>query len=286
LRPDEPSLSFAGMMFKKLLGPSLSVKIGWLGSFAAALAFYFILCLVPFLVVTMSVMGNLFSVDIGPQVAIIISEMIPPESRIDPQTVLDSVKKGSGSGLMTVSFLLAVWTSTNFMNELARAIHFIFAESMDDMSGGWARRVKSFILLLVWVLALIVTALLLVVAPIVEWHLSHLRYISSLAMQGWALAHYGLAFFLMFVAVYLTYRLVPTRPIPWRLVCQGCWIAVIGWLGTSFVFAKVMPAIWAASAFKGALSSILATLFWAYSCAWSLLLGACWIERWRGKKQK
>lgn len=269
------------VIVKRLLGQSLSMKIGWLGSFAAALAFYFVMCLVPFLVVAMTLMGGLFSFDIGPQIATIIGEMIPPESRLDPQTILASVRKGSSSGLMTVSFLLAVWTSTNFMNELARAIHFIFAESMDDMSGGWVRRLKSLVLLLVWVLALIVTALLLVIAPIIEWHLSHLRFMSGLAMQSWSLAYYVVAFLLMYGAIYLTYRLVPSRPLPWRLVCQGCWIAVIGWLGTSFVFAKIMPDIWQASAFKGALSSILATLVWAYACAWSLLLGACWIERWR-----
>ena len=59
--------------------------------------------------------------------------------------------------------------------------------------------------------------------------------------------------------------------------------AVVGWLGTSFVFARIVPDIWQASALKGALSSILATLMWAYACAWSLLLGACWIERWKGR---
>jgi len=257
------------------------MKVGWLGSFAAALAFYFILCLVPFLVVAMTLMGGLFSFDIGPQIVTIIGELIPQESRLDPESILASVRKGSGSGLLTISFLLAVWTSANFMSEMARALHFIFAESMHDMRGGWARRFRSILLLLVWILALIVTALLLVVAPIVERHLSHLGFMSSVAISGWSFVRYILAFFLMFGAIYLTYRLVPTRSLPWRLVCQGCWIAVIGWLGTSFVFARIMPDIWAASAFKGALSSILATLVWAYACAWSLLIGACWIERWR-----
>ena len=64
-----------------------------------------------------------------------------------------------------------------------------------------------------------------------------------------------------------------------RLHIQGGTFAAFGWLAISYIFAYILPVVWKQNVLYGAMGSIVATLLWAYSCAWSVLLGACWTSR-------
>ena len=63
---------------------------------------------------------------------------------------------------------------------------------------------------------------------------------------------------------------------------------VVGWVLCSLLFANVMPNMWRTNAVYEALGSVVIILIWAQACAWSVIIGACWIvrfpERRRGKK--
>jgi uncharacterized BrkB/YihY/UPF0761 family membrane protein len=89
----------------------------------------------------------------------------------------------------------------------------------------------------------------------------------------------------LFGTFYLTYYLVPLRPHKNRYVIEGSLLASTGWIACSLIFASLMPKLLKASAAYIALGSVVAILLWAQACAWSVILGACWIVRFspRGK---
>ena len=83
----------------------------------------------------------------------------------------------------------------------------------------------------------------------------------------------------LFGTFYLTYKLVPSRRYTRRYVVEGSLLASCGWIICSMIFAYVLPTLLKASATYVALGSVVGILLWAQACAWSLLIGACWMVR-------
>ncbi len=252
----------------------LDGKLALLPTFAAAMAFYFAVSLVPFFIVVSKVVAWLFSANLVPELATLLRDVLPPESHFRPDAINAAV---GGRGIGAISTGIAIWTAGNGLNEMARSVHFIFSDSKRPHPGGWTRRMKSFGLLAVWTLGLTVSAVLLVLIPAA---LAALSKYAGHSLQGFlaATVRYPLALLLLFLVFTLTYAYVPEkhqRP-PWSAAAQGGALAAGCWLITCLLFAYLLPRVWGVSLFHGVLSSVLATLVWAYCGCWGVLIGACW----------
>ena len=252
----------------------LDGKLALLPTFAAAMAFYFAVSLVPFFIVVSKLVAWLFSANLVPELAVFLRDILPPESHFHPDAISAAV---GGPGIGVVSTGIAVWTAGNGLNEMARAVHFIFSDSKRPHPGGWTRRVKSFGLLAVWTLGIAAAAVFLVLIPAA---LAELSQYAGRSLQGFfgANVRYPLALFLLFAVFTLTYAYVPERRQRprWQAAAQGGAVAAACWLITCLLFAYLLPRVWGVSLFHGVLSSVLATLVWAYCGCWGILIGACW----------
>lgn len=262
-----------------MLGGRLENKLGMMPSFAAAMAFYFLVSLVPFLVVFTAVVARLFSANLTPELVSFLRQMLPPESQLRPDAIIESVSASSGWGLGPSSTVAAIWTGTGGLNEMSRAVHYVFSDPERPHPGGWRRWFKSFVLLGVWVLAIIAAALFLVLLPMAQSELSRLFG----AARGSALLgeymHYPAAGLMIFLAFWLSFVFIPERRVSGVAALSGAALATGWWMGTCALFAYLLPAVWRVSLFHGALSSALAILGWAYCAAWGVLLGASWAAR-------
>jgi len=255
----------------------LDGKLLMLPSFAAAMAFYFLVSLVPFLIVVSKAVAWTFSANMMPELAGFLRDLLPPESRLRPEAISAAVQAGSGAGLGLISTLIAISTASSGMNELARAVHYIFSDVRRPHPGGWMRRVKSLGLLAIWTVAIVFTAVSLVLIPIARGAL--VRYGGrDMPLLLAADVRYPAAFALMFAAFVLTYAYVPERAHrpSWRAAAGGALLASASWMATCFVFAYFLPRVWGVSLFHGVMSSALAVLVWAYCGCWGVILGACW----------
>jgi membrane protein len=259
-----------------LIPRRLEGKLVMMPTFAAAMAFYFLISLVPFLIVVSKALAWLFSANLTPVLAGFLRDLLPPESRLRPEAISTAVQ-GGGAGFWAVGTLFAVYTASNGLNEMARAVHYVFSDERRPHPGGWVRRLKSLGLLVIWTLAIGATAVLLVLIPIAG---------ETLARYGGrelppflaAVVRYPAALSLMFAAFVLTYAYVPEpvhRP-SWRAAAEGGLLASASWTATCFTFAYFLPKVWGVSLFHGVLSSALATLVWSYCGCWGVILGACW----------
>lgn len=265
-------------MKRWLLGPRLENKIELLGSFAAALAYCFILSIVPFLVVAMTLMHQCFHIDLTQPITAALMTLLPPDTQITPASIIASVKRGTAGGLQTASFFLALWTTASFMDTLARTLHFIFSTE-EQTKTTWRFWLRSLMFLALWATTFVLVSLLLVVSPAISRGLSHLGLISKVTLVLWT----GGSNVLLFIILYWAFRLSYQISAPWRIqrtvLRQGAFLATLGWMGVWFTFTQILPYTWHASVFRGALSSIIATLLWAYASAWTIIVGACWITR-------
>jgi len=276
-------------MFEWLYGPILFSKADRLGTYAAALAYCFVLSLVPFLAVTF-VVGMEISTelalnkDYAKHYAEVLGNIMPMENPYDTERIFMAVQHSTQGGLVTIGFILALYTSFNLMNQIIRTLLFIFDDPRRSQEWSWTVVGKTLALLLIWMCLLLLISISAVEAAV----LRHLLDRFPLSIFSKALVN-GLQALVVIAALFgtffLTYFLVPAKRHKTNLVVEGSLLASCGWIVCSLIFAYVMPKILQTSAAYIALGSVVAILLWAQACAWSVILGACWIVRFslRGK---
>jgi YihY family inner membrane protein len=277
-------------MFKRLYGPILYPKADRLGTYAAALAYCFVLSLVPFLAVTFVV-----GMEISTQLAMgkhyaehyaeVVGDILPAQDPHDTARIFAAVEHSTKGGLLTVGFILAVYTSYNLMDQIIRTLIFIFDDPRKPQEWTWKVTGKAFLLLLIWMCLL----LLISVSAVETSFLRHIldSFVMSALSKALATAMQVLVVIgALFGTFYLTYYLVPVKGHKTTLVVEGSLLASTGWIMCSMVFAYVMPKILQTSAAYIALGSVVAILLWAQACAWSIIIGACWIVRFSSPRTK
>lgn len=261
-----------------LLGRRLQGKFTMLPSFAAAMAFYFLVSLVPFLIVVSRGLAAVFSANLAPELIGFLRDILPPESKLRPDALIASVSQGS-HGLAAASTLLAIWTASSGLNEMTRAVHFLFSDPERPHPGGWGRRAKAFGVLAIWALAIGAGAIAFVILPLAQGQLARFGAARLLPPAFASIVRYPAAFAMLFAAFTSTYVYVPEKSPSWLSAAQGGAAAAAWWSGVSLLFSYLLPKIWHVSLFNGAMSSVLAILIWAYCGAWGVLAGAVWTVR-------
>jgi inner membrane protein YhjD len=277
-------------MYKRLFGPILSPKIDRLGTYAAALAYCFVLSLVPFLAVTFVV-----GLEISNHLALtkhydehyseVLTDIFPTQDPTDSQRIFNIIENSyQNGGFVTIGFGFALYTSFNLMDQIGRTIRFIFDDPRRPQGWNWTMVGKTFLLLLIWMGLLLLISVSAVETSFLRHVLSNFH-LSTLGSDIATATQVLVVITALFGTFYLTYLLIPAKNYKKNLVLEGSALAATGWIACSLVFATVMPQLLKTSAAYAALGSVVGILLWAQACAWSVILGACWIVRFspRGK---
>ncbi len=181
--------------------------------------------------------------------------------------------------MATVGFILAVYTSFNLMNQIVRTLLFIFDDPRKPQEWTLVMILKTIALGVIWM------CLSFPDFNRLGHHAGHsqrARPVSSrfVVMDAPLLITRDMALMAaLFGAFFLTYYLVPSKRYKLSLIRNGSLVASCGWLLCSLIFAYVLPNMWRSNAVYEALGSIVVILIWAQACAWSVIVGACWIVR-------
>jgi uncharacterized BrkB/YihY/UPF0761 family membrane protein len=243
-------------------------KLPTLGSFAAEMAFYLALSLVPFLSLTAVAAVTWLPPQLGGPIADTLIKQFAPEAGLDAAAISHWVGSAHSSGWLAAGVLLAAWASLRFMLAGVWAL----ARLGGVERRGWRHRllslVSAFFLMLVWMLALLLLSFVILLAPALE---------ETLQAQGW-LAHTptsvltrALAVPVLLLAVAFTYKAIPGLGARgWRLWLMAS-LATVGWMAAGWAVTRVLPSFWGGRALYGALATFVVFLLWSYVNAWVLL---------------
>ena len=213
-----------------------------------------------------------------------IFEVVLEPPRDMSAQIISTLQSSSHRGLATVGFIFAVYTSFNLMEQIVRTLLFIFDDSRRPQSWSWAVVFKTIALLLIWMFLLLVIALVSVMTPVIQKILDQFHLDSQLWTAPLLVGRDALLFSSLFGAFFLTFYLVPTKRYRLVQVRNGALVASLGWVLGSLIFAYVLPNMWRTNAVYEALGSVVVILLWAQACAWSVIIGACWIVRFSSRK--
>jgi membrane protein len=280
-------------MFKRLYGPILFSKADRLSTYAAALAYCVVLSLVPFLAVTFVVgleISNYLALTkhYDQHYAEVLGDILPTQNPTDSQRIFTTIENSYDSkkgGFVTIGFLLAIYTSFNLMDQIIRTLLFIFDDPRKPQEWTWAVTGKTFLLLLIWMCLLLLISISAVETSFLR-HLLDNFLLSGLSKALATAMQVIVVIGALFGTLYLTYFLIPAKNYKKHLVVEGSLLAATGWIVCSLIFASIVPKLLQTSAAYIALGSVVAILLWAQACAWSIIIGACWIVRFSPTREK
>ena len=243
------------------------------------MAFFLALSLVPLVGVTIALVGRWFPVDLSASIEEVLRAVLPAASNVAPGEVLGWASSSASQGWLTVGFVVALWTSFRFMSLCIRSLCTIVSAGVRPPVKAWRSAASSLLLLVVWVAALVATALFLVVVPAIESGLFRLPKLSSFSLSVFSALRAFLIVGVLFGAIYLTYRVVVGTRVGWFRVALAALLASLGWIAACWGFALAVPVLWKGAQLYGTLGSVVLFLIWAYAIAWVLLLGGFLLVR-------
>ena len=241
------------------------------GSFAAEMAFYFALSLVPFLGLTAVAAVAWLPPELGGPLADTLIKDFAPQAGLDAAAISDWVGSIRSSGWLAAGVLLAAWSSFRFMAACVKALSSLAGGDRLDLRHRLRSIASALFLLFVWMLALLLLSFVILVAPALEETLDQGGWFGRGTLSAGGLSR-AMAAVVMLLAIALTFRAIPgLRARGWRLALVSC-LATGGWIATGWVVTRVLSTLWQGQALYGALGSFVLFLLWSYANAWVLLV--------------
>jgi membrane protein len=237
-------------------------------AFAAALAYYFVLALFPFLIFLSAIAAHLPLPNFFSQIMELISRVVPAASMGPLRNLMNDTILSTHSRLLTFGILLTLWSASSGFTALIDALN--TAYNVSETRRYWQTRALAISLTFSVGCLLVIVIGLLLLGP----HLSA-RLTETFGMETlWTYVRWAIAIACTVLAVELLYFVAPNLKQRFVSTLPGAFIAVSGWIGLSYLLEIYFQDFSAYSKGYGTLGVALACSIWLYWTGFVVLIGA------------
>jgi len=249
--------------FKKLIR---EWKDDALGDTAAALTYYGMLALFPFLLFLVSLTGVVLNAQAAANLIAELQQVAPPQVLQIVQQRLQSLQQSQSSGLVTIGFLASIWIASGAMSSLTQALDRCYG--VVETRPFWKVRLLAIALTLVaGVLSVIAAAVTFAVPVAASW-------IGGPLAHAVAWLRFPVAGAIMMGFWSLLYRFLPNVKPKFQLISPGSIVGVVIWLAASWGFSEYVRHFSSYERSYGALGGVIVLLVWMWISSAVVLLGA------------
>ncbi len=238
----------------------------------AAVAFFFLMSLVPLLAVASALLSALPIPHLWEQLLSLMALLVPPEAMIFVRSIVASVITPHPARILSIGVLTYLWSATGAFAMLIEALN--IAYDVQDTRPWWRDRLQA--LLLTFTCGGLGIALLLVLLagpPIIHF-LSYLIPIPYVFAIAWPPLRLAILFGMFITIVMLLYFLGPNRKVAFKPLLPGAAFAVIFCILGSFVLSEYVGHFSDYNATYGSLGAIIILMLWLYLISVVVLVGA------------
>jgi len=237
-------------------------------AFAAALAYYFVVALFPFLIFLSAVVAHLPLPDFFSQVMGLIARVVPAASMGPLRSLMKDTILSAHSRLLTFGILLTIWSASSGFTALIDALN--TAYDVSETRRYWKTRSIAIGLTFSVGCLLVIALGLLFVGPLLGARLTEAFGMEHL----WPYVRWAVAIGCTVLAVELLYFVAPNMKQRFLNTLPGSLIAVGGWIGLSYLLGIYFQDFSAYSKGYGSLGVALAFSIWLYWSGFIVLIGA------------
>ena len=237
-------------------------------AFAAALAYYFVLALFPFLIFLSAVVAHLPLPDFFSQVMGLIARVVPAANMRPLRNLMNDTILSTHGRLLTFGILFTLWSASSGFTALIDALN--TAYEVSETRRYWKTRSLAIGLTFSVGCLLIIALGLLLVGPSLSARLTEALGMGNL----WPYVRWAVAIACTVLAVELLYFVAPNVKQRFVSTLPGALIAVGGWIGLSYLLGIYFQDFSAYSKGYGSLGVALAFSIWLYWTGFVILIGA------------
>ncbi len=237
-------------------------------AFAAALAYYFVLALFPFLILLSAIVAYLPLPDFFSQAMDLIARVVPAASMGPLRTLMKGTILSGHGRLLTFGILFTLWSASSGFTALIDALNTAYAVS--ETRRYWRMRSLAIILTFSVGCLLVIALGLLLVGPSLSARLTKEFGMGTL----WPYVRWAVAIGCTILAVELLYFVAPNVKYRFVSTLPGAAIAVGGWIGLSYLLGIYFQDFSVYSQGYGSLGVALAFSIWLYWTGFLVLIGA------------
>ena len=255
------------------------LKDPYFQGFAAQIAFYFLLSVIPMLIL-LSQMLAFFSLSFDS-----LGALIQQYASVEVSDLIGDFVSYKPTGTMNVIFILvSLWAASKaqfFLGKIAN-----YSITGEPAGRGYLRERIRAIQTIVLTLFTIVFSLIIIVygeliIKIVLDTLLELFNIQYSIRNFWLLIRWPIALTLYFVMVTYNYYVLPTKKVKIREVLPGSIFAAVSILLVTTIYSYYTNSVANYSLLYGSLASLVAIMIWFYLLGWTLGLGVMLNKAWR-----
>ena len=241
-------------------------------SLAAQQAYYFFFALFPALLTLISIASFFPVANLMDEIVSVLGRVAPPEVLKLVSDQLLALSKSNNGGILTIAFLLTVWSSSGAMLSIVSTLNTAY-----DITEGrpwWRVRLIAIGLTLGLAFFILTSMSLVLVGPTLAEHLATELHIGAAFKWTWWVLQWPVIFALVSVGIGLVYYFAPDAEQEWIWITPGSVLATISWLAVSLGFKIYLKFFGSYNETYGTIAGVIVLLTWFYLSGLSILVGA------------
>lgn len=237
---------------------------------AAAQAFYYLLSIVPMLILLLSILPFL---NIDPQRAVdFMGNVLPSETAAAFEDNIINVVTQPSGGLLTVGILGTLWSASNAVTAFIKATN--HAYDVEETRSFIKVKLLSIALTLGMILALVVALLLPIFGGVILDFIENNLNLPSQTAILLSILRWAVSVVVMAAILAVLYHFAPNKNFPFKEVIVGALIATVLWQIISWAFSFYVSNFGNYSATYGSLGGVIILMLWFFLTGLVLVIGA------------
>lgn len=255
-------------IYQKILNITADVTEDHVGAYAAQSAYFFMLCMIPIilLLITMVQYTPVTKADV--MTAVI--QVFPTSVDSMITSIVNQVYNQS-SGIIPITVVVALWSAGKGVLAMTSGLNCVY--KCNETRNYIFLRIRATIYTVMFILVIIFLLVLSVFGNTLNIFIAaHVPILKNLADRLIAMRTIITPIVLM-VFCLLIYKFLPNRKDKLRKQLPGAVFAAIGWMIVSWIFSVYVDIFKGFSDMYGSLTTIVLIMLWMYFCMYCILLG-------------
>jgi membrane protein len=241
-------------------------------SLAAQQAYYFFFALFPALLALVSFASFFPLDDLVGNIVARLGQLVPTDVLDIIRGQIDELSSDRAGGLLTIGFLLALWTSSTALVSVCSTLNAVY--DVTESRPWWKVRLTAMALTVGLALFILVSMAFVIAGPATAERLADSLNLGAAFEWTWKILQWPLVFVLVSTGIALVYYFAPDVEQDWVWITPGSVLATLLWLVISLGLKFYIASFGNYNETYGTIGAVMVLLLWFYASGLAILIGA------------
>lgn len=248
------------------------------GAYAAQTAFFFMLCMIPIILLLLTMVQYTPVTKADVMTAVI---QVFPSSVDSLITSIVNQVYNQSSGIIPITIVVALWSAGKGVLAMSSGLNCVY--NCRETRNYFFLRIRATVYTVMFILVIIFLLVLSVFGNSLNIFIAeHVPFLRNMA--DWLIrARNIITPIVMIIFLLLIYKFLPNRRDMYRRQLPGAVFSTLGWMVISWVFSVYVDVFKGFSSMYGSLTTIMLIMMWMYFCMYCILIGGE-LNIWFGEK--